>query len=76
MSLKDTTLRCFFINRPDSPYFESPIFQKIISFLQTETNQGKLKQTGKLFLLIVEQVNSMEAMHRFLKKLHDFVLRS
>jgi transcription-repair coupling factor (superfamily II helicase) len=26
MSLKDDTLRCFFINRPDSPYFESGLF--------------------------------------------------
>ena len=52
MSLKDNTLRCYFINRPDSPYFESAIFQKIIQLLQTETNKGKLKQTGRLFLLI------------------------
>ena len=27
MSLKDNTLRCYFINRPDSPYFESDTFQ-------------------------------------------------
>ena len=27
MSLKDNTLRCYFINRPDSPYFESAAFQ-------------------------------------------------
>lgn len=73
MSLKDNTLRCFFINRPDSPYFESEVFQKTIRFLQTGTNKGKLKQTGKLFLLIAEPIPSMEEMHRFISQLHHSV---
>lgn len=73
MSLKDNVLRCFFINRPDSPYFESAIFRKTIDFLQTATNKGKLKQTGKLFLLIAEPIRSMEEMHAFIRQLHVFV---
>ncbi|MEQ1676172.1 MAG: transcription-repair coupling factor [Chitinophagaceae bacterium] len=72
MSLKDDTLRCFFINRPDSPYFESGTFQKIIEFLQTATNKGKLKQTGKLFMLIANNMKSMDEMHRFLKAMHTY----
>lgn len=72
MSLKDDTLRCFFINRPDSPYFESNTFQKIIEFLQTETNKGKLKQTGKLFILIVNNIKKMEEVQRFLKTMHSY----
>ncbi len=72
MSLKENTLRCFFINRPDSPYFESGIFQKIIEFLQTETNKGKLKQTGRLFLLVAHDLQHMEAMHRFLAAMHRY----
>ena len=72
MSLKDTTLRCFFINRPDSPYFESGTFQKIIQFLQTETNKAKLKQTGRLFMLIANDMKSMEEMYRFLKAMHAY----
>lgn len=75
MSLKDSTLRCFFINRPDSPYFESDTFQRIIRFLQTETNKGRLKQTGKLFLLVATDIKSMEEMHRFLEALHGYCLR-
>lgn len=74
MSLKDGTLRCFFINRPDSPYFESGTFQEILRFLQTETSKAKLKQTGKLFLLVVTEVLSMDSMHRFLSQMHRFCL--
>jgi hypothetical protein len=60
MSLKDETLRCYFINRPDSPYFESQTFQQILSFIQTGTNKAKLKQSGRLFSMIVNEVRSME----------------
>ena len=72
MSLKDNTLRCFFINRPDSLYFESAIFQKIIQFLQTETNKAKLKQTGRLFMLIANDMRSMDEMHHFLRDMHTY----
>ena len=72
MSLKENTLRCFFINRPDSPYFESDTFRKIMLFLQTETNKGRLKQTGKLFLLVATEMNDMGTLHRFLAAMHRY----
>jgi len=74
MSLKDGTLRCFFINRPDSPYFESNVFKKVLEYLQTETNKARLKQTGRLFMIIVNETKTMEDMFRFLKDLHAFVV--
>jgi transcription-repair coupling factor (superfamily II helicase) len=72
MSLKDEVLRCFFINRPDSPYFESPLFTNVLAYLQTGTNKAKLKQTGRLFLLVVQPVQNMEEMYRFLSGLHRY----
>ena len=70
MSLKNNILRCYFINKHDSLYFESATFQKILSFIQTETNKARLKQAGKLFILISEPINTMEEMHSFLKSMH------
>jgi transcription-repair coupling factor (superfamily II helicase) len=72
MSLKNDSLRCYFINKNDSPYFESATFRNILSFIQTATNKAKLKQTGKLFLLTVEPVENMESMFRFLSQLHQY----
>ncbi|HLF46248.1 MAG TPA: transcription-repair coupling factor, partial [Chitinophagaceae bacterium] len=72
MSLKGDTLRCYFINKNDSKYFESNTFQQILLYIQTMTNKARLKQTGKLFVLIVDQVKEMEEMHRFLETLHTF----
>jgi hypothetical protein len=36
-------------------------------------NKAKLKQSGKLFLLIVEDVKDMEALHRLLSRMSQSV---
>ena len=76
MSLKQETLRCYFINKNDSPYFESSIFKNTLEYLQTGTNKARLKQVAKNFLLVVEDVKAMEAMHRFLKQMHTAVIKT
>jgi len=73
MTLKDQTLRCYFINKNDSPYFESDVFKNIMRYLQTETNKARLKQAGKNFLLIVNDVDNMNVMLDFLQRMHDAV---
>jgi transcription-repair coupling factor (superfamily II helicase) len=73
MSLKENTLRCYFINRPDSPYFESGLFTNILQYLQTGTNKARLKQVGKMFMLIAPDTKSMEQVHRFLAGMHRAV---
>ncbi|HEV8284710.1 MAG TPA: transcription-repair coupling factor [Chitinophagaceae bacterium] len=71
--LKNDSLKCYFINKPDSPYFESETFKRILSFIQTQTNRARLKQTGKLFLLIVEDMSTMQDIYGFLKKVNEFL---
>ena len=68
MFLKNEVLKCFFVSNPDSPYFQSEIFNKLLQFLQTGTNKAKLKQVGKNGILVIEDIRSMSDMHRFLKK--------
>ena len=66
MSLKENLMRCYFINKNDSPYFESSLFKGILGYIQTGTNKARLKQTGKNFLLIVDDIKNMGEMLRFL----------
>lgn len=73
MLLKNENLKCFFVSNPDSPYFTSDTFNKMIDFLQKGTNKGKLKQTGKLFLLVVEPMKDMTSLHEFLQQMHRFI---
>lgn len=70
LTLKQDTLRCYFVSNPDSPYFQSPVFQSILDYFQRRSNRGRLKQTGKLFLLVVEDIRSMQAMYDLLADMH------
>jgi transcription-repair coupling factor (superfamily II helicase) len=74
MTLKDKTLRCFFINRPDSPYFESNTFKQLLSYAQTNMNNANFKQVGKSFILIIRDVKSMADCHRILTKINNGVI--
>ena len=74
MTLKDETLRCFFINRPDSPYYESAIFKSLLSYTQTAMNNAHFKQVGKTFILIIKDVKSMEHCFATLTKIHHGVV--
>ncbi|GAC1417459.1 MAG: transcription-repair coupling factor [Flavisolibacter sp.] len=74
MVLKNNTLRCYFVNKPDSPYFESPTFNALLVYLQSHTNKARLKQTGKHFLLVMEGAQDMQAVHSFLTRMHQQVI--
>ncbi len=68
--LKDNNLKCFFVANPESPYFSSETFQKILNFIQTKTNKARLKQVGRNGILIVKDIFSMSELYEFLKKMH------
>lgn len=72
--LKENTLRAYFVNKPDSPYFESEVFNQILQYLQTGTNKARLKQNGKHFFLIVEPLASMSEMQQFLDRMYSAVV--
>ena len=74
MSLKENTMRCYFINKNDSPYFESDLFKNILAYLQTGTNKAHLKQVAKNFLLVADNVKGMEEMLRFLEGMRKSVV--
>ncbi|WP_212001468.1 transcription-repair coupling factor [Chitinophaga sp. HK235] len=71
MMLKEENLRCYFINNPDSPYFESPTFHHILTYIQTRVNNAKLKQVGKNFMLVVNRIRNMDDLYAFLKGITD-----
>jgi transcription-repair coupling factor (superfamily II helicase) len=72
--LKDDTLRCYFINRPDSPYFESETFKKILDYLQKQTNKARLKQAGRHFLLVVDHTRTMADILDFLQRMSKYAV--
>lgn len=73
MLLKDEMLKCYFVNKPDSPYFESATFHSVLSFIQTQTNKAKLKQVGKLFMLVIEDIKNMQQIVQLLDRMKNYV---
>jgi transcription-repair coupling factor (superfamily II helicase) len=73
MFLKNETLKCFFVSNPDSPYFQSDMFNGILQFLQKSTNKAKLKQVGKNGILVVEEITAMSELHEFLTRMRKSI---
>ena len=73
--LKDEKLRCYFVSKHDSPYFESDLFKGVLQYIQTKTNKARLKQNNKLFSLVVDDVKSMKALLAFLNSMLKSVLQ-
>ncbi len=69
MTLKQKTLRSYFVNNPDSPYFHSATFNAILLHLQTKTNKSHLKQVGKNFMLVTEHVHEMKQLQTILEEM-------
>jgi len=57
--LRNKQLRLYFISDPESPYFESLVFQHIMNYIQTQTNKASLKNVGKNFMLIINKVSDL-----------------
>lgn len=73
LMLKGGTLRCYFVANPESPYFQSNTFLRILNFIQTQTNKASLKQVGKMGILVVKDVESIGDVYRLLVAVNEFV---
>ncbi len=73
ISFKNNTVRLYFIDRPDSKYFESEVFRGLLDFIQKQTRNARLKQNGKLFMLILSEMDSMKKLLDFLQRMHGSV---
>jgi transcription-repair coupling factor (superfamily II helicase) len=67
--LKNEQMRLYFVNNPDSPYFESATFNHILDHIQKRVNNARLKQVGKNFMLVVDKMRDMKKVFDFLSGL-------
>jgi len=65
--LKNGQMRLYFVSNADSPYFESATFNNILTYIQKRTNKARLKQVGKNFMLIVDDIKNMNHVLWFLE---------
>jgi len=72
---KNGQVRFYFINRPDSKYFESDIFKNILDYIQKQTRQARLRQNGKLFMLVLSEMDSMKKLLEFMQRMYGAVIQ-
>lgn len=60
LSLKNEKIRAYFISTREE-YFNSEVFGKILSFVKVHSRQCKMKDSGGKAMLVVENINSVNA---------------
>jgi transcription-repair coupling factor (superfamily II helicase) len=66
--LKNNKLRCYFVSNPQSPFYESALFQKVIMYVngKGDSKMG-FKKSGNYFLLVREGVKNITEAKAVLK---------
>jgi transcription-repair coupling factor (superfamily II helicase) len=64
--LKSGKLRCYFLDNPNSPFYETLAFQSIMANIQ-KNKRAILKQSGTSFILIFESVWTMRQAQKLLE---------
>jgi transcription-repair coupling factor (superfamily II helicase) len=64
---KSNTLRCYFIQDQQSPFFETATFQQILNYIQNQPGLASLKQSRNYLILRFENVFNMYEAQRCLK---------
>lgn len=67
--LKNKQLRLYFVSNPDSPYFESDTFKKILNVIQLQIKNARLKNVGTNFMLIIDHVKTIDEVLTLLQRM-------
>jgi len=72
--LKNSKLRCYFISNPQSSFYESDIFQKMIMYVNKKADRKMtFKKSNNYFILVKEGVKTMKAAENLLEEIRDAV---
>ena len=73
--LKNNKLRCYFVENPQSPYYESALFQAILQHVGTVGPRKGItfKKSNKHFIMIKDNVRSLRAALKVLRNIQEQV---
>lgn len=57
--LKKNKLIAYFITDPESPYYKSPVFSSVVSFIQNQKHNYHLKETNGKLTLYIDHISSI-----------------
>ena len=71
--LKNGKLRCYFLDNPKSPYYESPYFPKVMDHIQNSKKKCTLKQSGNSLILVYDNIKTMHETEMIFKEIDEKV---
>ena len=71
--LKREQLILFFISNPDSPYYQSQTFAKLLNAIQKESNKYQMKEKNGKLTLMVKEIKDLAGVLEILKKLNPSI---
>lgn len=71
--LKNGKLRCYFLDNPKSPYYESPYFPKVMEHIQNSKKKCNLKQSGNSLILVYDNIKTMNQTEAIFKEIDEKV---
>lgn len=71
--LKNGKLRCYFLDNPKSPYYESPYFPKVMEHIQNSKKKCNLKQSGNSLILVYDNIKTMHETEVIFKDIDEKV---
>ncbi|MFN8261520.1 MAG: transcription-repair coupling factor [Chitinophagales bacterium] len=71
--LKNGKLRCYFLDNPKSPYYESPYFPKVMEQIQNSKKKCNLKQSGNSLILVYDNIKTMNQTEAIFKEIDEKV---
>lgn len=76
--LKNNKLRCYFVENPQSHFYESALFQRILEYVGAKGLQKGLsfKKSNRHFILVKDYVKSLQEANKTLSYLHRQVTKA
>lgn len=71
--LKNGKLRCYFLDNPKSPYYESAYFPKVMEHIQNSKKKCNLKQSGNSLILVYDNIKTMHQTEVIFKEIDEKV---
>ncbi|MDP5171329.1 MAG: hypothetical protein NWR72_13885, partial [Bacteroidia bacterium] len=73
--LKDNILRLYFISDPQSTFFQTSVFGKVIEYVQHYPVKVKMKETPKYLSIVFPGTENIKEVLDHVRDVHDFVTR-
>jgi transcription-repair coupling factor (superfamily II helicase) len=74
ITLKNNKMLCYFLSKPDSDYYNSPMFKAVLSYAQKTPKQTALKEQNNKLWLTIEYIKSVDEAIAILEKIRNLMV--